>query len=268
MRHFILLVAAGLFLLTACESSDTDDPVVDTSDGLDVVVTSDVVPDANSVPDTVPGPDHMDFPDVLQEDVYIPDGMERLSDEEIGWYLEHLPGATFKQGYEVPEEMLNDHDYLSGANAEFDAIYDDEEYLLGFVRRVFSPVGCLLDECFPVEFLLLYNPSYEYLHVRSKGYGVENRDFMKYTIRGGHQPFTDQDRALLNTLTSNPPEAMTAVEVEDDLVELSYDRTGHPVSAATIEELQDYTVGGAVFTVWLVINYRLETDDVLLSEAP
>ena len=239
-RHLVLILGA-LALLVACDTGND----------------SDAEPDVSQVADTAAGPD-----------VQAPDGMSVLDELEQGWVLSLMPGALYKKSVDIPLELLNDQDYLSGANASFAAIYDESETLLGYMRRIFSPVACVLEECYPVEFVILYDDAQGFLHVTSKGYGVENRDFMKNTVKGGHVPFTDDDRVLLNTLTADPPEALVAVDDYHDLCDVENDPLGNPVSAATLPAYEDYTIKGAVFTVWLVINYRLETDAILLSEAP
>ncbi len=242
-------------ILAACESSGGGG-TTDTATALDTVTASDTETASDTAPDTAALPD-----------LSVPEGLALLSEQEFGWYLQHLPAAVFKRSVAIPGELLNDEDFLMDRNNVFDVLYDEDEAFVGFVRRIFSPVACVLDECWPVEFLLLYADVDAFLHVRSTG--AEFRDFMKYTIKGDHQPFTDEDRVRLNEFAAEPPEVLLAITLEDDLVEIGYDEeTGDPVSAATLPAFQDHTITGAVFTVWLVAKYRVETDAILLSEAP
>jgi len=172
-----------------------------------------------------------------------------LSEKEESYLLPVFPNADRKIVHIIPEEMLAD-EYDRQLNFYLLELVDENCTTIGFAREITTEVGCVAGVCNPIHY-------YECLDengIHKDIYSVYEDPlyFRKYWV--AHIPFDEADMALTRSLVKDPPQAYIDVT---DATELVVDFTD---TAATTPEFIDITVRGGVFTIYILILYRFDTE--------
>ena len=166
------------------------------------------------------------------------DKVQKVFPEAVGVFRVAIPDAS------------NSSEDVELGNDEIRRVVDGSGSTLGFVRPVFTPVYCVADVCEAVLFDMAFGPDGVQRAVYHPG-GIQFV-LLKY-YDGTYDPFNEADMELLNELFVSPPAAYEPVETVDELVD------GAHGSAPTLPEFQDITIRGAVFTVWYILRYGIDT---------
>jgi hypothetical protein len=135
-------------------------------------------------------------------------------------------------------------------------LFDADGVLLGHARTVFTPIDCVAGVCEAIRFVLLFHPDGSFLDVFHPE-GTPNK--LKKYFQDEYLDFTAEDMDQLRAQLLDPPEVLLGAGNNDALVE------GTNASAPTLPEYQPYVVRGAAFTVYTILRYMLDTQDVLAA---
>ncbi len=175
--------------------------------------------------------------------------------EGLERYTPYFPTAAGVVQVAIPEALSTEDDRLHG-NTTLDQLVDSEGAVLGYGRRIFTPVACVSGVCDAIVFVLVHNPDFSVLDVFHPP--EELFKLMKYW-EDEYLEFDEADMALVRTVLQERPEILLSVTDVHDLAE------GTHSTAPTLQVFQDVVVRGGVFTVWVMALFAEDTEALLLS---
>ena len=240
--HWLLTTA---LLAGACSSKEDEFAC---PDGQAMAATGECVNIAGSAEEPASEPEPTTPPDVDSGD-----SSDALSTDGLDRIQSIFPTAVGIRNGEIPDQQNMANDVELG-NTSVGRVLNEAGETLGFKRHVFTPVYCVAGVCEAIRFVMTFTPEYRPLAVYHPN-DLEYR-LMKY-FDGYYEPFNEEDWALLNDVFSNPPDAYAPVESVEEMVD------GTHGTAPTLPAFQPITVRGAVFTVWYIIRYGQQTQEIL-----
>ena len=178
---------------------------------------------------------------------------EPLSADEAAGLAASMPAATQKKTIAIPTDLLSSDD-VDRENTSFFEIHDSAGALLGYGRDIFTPIECISGACQAIRFVLVFDSTVAFVDVFHPA--SDSHDWKKYW-QGQYQSFDTADRARLRAILLEPPADLLGVASNDDLV------TGTTATAPTRVEYQDDVVRGAAFTSFTVLQYMLDSQQII-----
>ncbi|MBU1533731.1 hypothetical protein KKF84_00335 [Myxococcota bacterium] len=171
-----------------------------------------------------------------------------------------LPSAEQKQSFTISDVRLTEEaPYVLPGSGTLDFIYDAQDTLIGYTRLVNTGVGCHDGACAAIKFILVFDPSLEYVHVFHPA-GTTAGEFFKGLDNNttDSEAFTLDDWDTLYGILADPPTVLLALTDRLDMVDAE--------TGATFEEYQGSVVHNAAYTTYTVLTYILHTREIIQSD--
>lgn len=180
-----------------------------------------------------------------------------LPARDLEIYGQKLTDAACGNAIALPEALIGEDDVELG-NTRLADLYDGGGQLIAHARPVFTPIDCVAGVCEAIRFVLLFEPDGTFLDVFHPE-GTPNK--LKKYWQDDYLDFDETDMALLRAQCASPPSILVQAADNDALVQ------GTNASAPTLPEYQPYVVRGAAFTVYTIVQYTIDTQEVLTALA-
>ncbi|MEQ6122509.1 hypothetical protein [Reichenbachiella sp. MALMAid0571] len=167
--------------------------------------------------------------------------MLRLVGLLIAFALFNESGTSFKEG------SNSSIDLTDSVEIELHQVFDSLGLLNGYKAHIFTPI-CEKDKCYAVEIDFSWDPIGRFLRYDT----IPGQELTKLD----HEPFTNVDYIKLQNILSNPNSVLSKY-TKDNLVKDTRTSEVDGVTGATIQEVKDNVIEGAVYScyaLWHIAN--------------
>ncbi len=133
---------------------------------------------------------------------------------------------------------------------ELTPLYDEDSLLEGYTAFIFTPI-CEEDKCYAVEIDFFWDAIGRYTHYDT----IPGSPLTKLE----HEPFTPEEYEKLHQILSEPASVLANYEKED-LVQDIEEEGVDGVTGATINEIKESVISGAVYscyTLWHIVHGKV-----------